>query len=340
MLTHWSYVFLALTHQFIPGDSLVSWMKIASTVFPTLQWRHNGNDDVSNHQPHHCLLNCLFRRRSKKTSKLCVTGLCTGNSPVTGEFLTQMACNPENVYVWWRHHVNGYSFIELCFYRSHWPQILFGSNDGLSPHIITNTHHLNVHHQRNDLKKHFDDCKFLLPSENTFWKHLWISSAVDCFIYRVYLYDAIIEWKCFPYYSVLALWNRNTNSCKTRRSRRHTDIWSHPGHYPVDPYIGQQKSRSWSRMIDPRRFCSMSIGPPIPEIWLFQNFILKIEGQGHGQGLNPMVTTFEAQRLIDMFAFHFMAMIGPFLAEIQQILYLTIKFKVMARVKSDGLIEA
>ena len=30
---------------------------------------------------HYCLLNRLFRRRSKKTSKLCVTGLCVGNSP-------------------------------------------------------------------------------------------------------------------------------------------------------------------------------------------------------------------------------------------------------------------
>ena len=36
---------------------------------------------VSNHQPHGCLLNCLFRRRSKKTSKFRVTGLCVGNSP-------------------------------------------------------------------------------------------------------------------------------------------------------------------------------------------------------------------------------------------------------------------
>ena len=36
---------------------------------------------VSNHQPHGCLLNRLFRRRSKKTSKLRVTGLCVGNSP-------------------------------------------------------------------------------------------------------------------------------------------------------------------------------------------------------------------------------------------------------------------
>ena len=46
----------------------------------------------------------LFRRRSKKTSKLRVTGLCEGNSPVTGEFPTQRASNAENVSIWWRHH--------------------------------------------------------------------------------------------------------------------------------------------------------------------------------------------------------------------------------------------
>ena len=40
------------------------------------QWRHNGRDGVSNHQSHDCLLNRLFRRKSKKTSKLRVTGLC------------------------------------------------------------------------------------------------------------------------------------------------------------------------------------------------------------------------------------------------------------------------
>ena len=47
----------------------------------SLHWRHNDHDGVSNHQPHGCLLNRLFRRRSKKTSKLRVTGLCVGNSP-------------------------------------------------------------------------------------------------------------------------------------------------------------------------------------------------------------------------------------------------------------------
>ena len=45
------------------------------------------------------------RLRSKKTPKLRVTGLCEGNSPVTGEFPAQKASNVENVSIWWRHHV-------------------------------------------------------------------------------------------------------------------------------------------------------------------------------------------------------------------------------------------
>ena len=65
--------------------------------FPSnpLQWRNNGRDSVSNHQPRDCLLNRLFRLRSKKTLKLRVTGLCAGNSPGTGEFPAQMASNAE-----------------------------------------------------------------------------------------------------------------------------------------------------------------------------------------------------------------------------------------------------
>ena len=69
-----------------------------------LHWRHNGRNGVSNHQPHHCLLNRLFSPRSRKTSKLRVTGLCAGNSPGTGDFPAQMASNAEDVSIWWRHH--------------------------------------------------------------------------------------------------------------------------------------------------------------------------------------------------------------------------------------------
>ena len=47
----------------------------------SLHWRHNDHNGVSNHQPGECLLNRLLRRRSKKTSKFRVTGLCAVNSP-------------------------------------------------------------------------------------------------------------------------------------------------------------------------------------------------------------------------------------------------------------------
>ena len=50
----------------------------------TFEWRHNELDGVSNHQAHDCLRNRLSRRRSEKTSKLRVTGLCAENLPVTG----------------------------------------------------------------------------------------------------------------------------------------------------------------------------------------------------------------------------------------------------------------
>ena len=58
----------------------------------TLHWRHNVHDSVSNHQPLGCLLNRLFRRRSKKRSKLRVTGLCVGpvNSPHKGPITRNM----------------------------------------------------------------------------------------------------------------------------------------------------------------------------------------------------------------------------------------------------------
>ena len=78
-----------------------------------LQWRHNGLDGVSNHQPHPCLLSRLFGRRSKKTSKLHVTGFCAWNSRDTGKFPAQMASNAENVSIWWRHH-------EICCCSRWW----------------------------------------------------------------------------------------------------------------------------------------------------------------------------------------------------------------------------
>ena len=71
------------------------WSKPLGLVSITLQWRHNEHNGVSNHGCLDCLLNHLFRRRSKKTPKLRVTGLCEGNSPVTGAFPAPRVSNTE-----------------------------------------------------------------------------------------------------------------------------------------------------------------------------------------------------------------------------------------------------
>ena len=67
-------------------DAVASFRAVAQCQLDrvTLHWRHNDHDGVSNHQPHGCLLDRLFRRRSKKTSNLRVTGLYVGNSPGPG----------------------------------------------------------------------------------------------------------------------------------------------------------------------------------------------------------------------------------------------------------------
>ena len=61
-----------------------------------LRRRHNERDGVSHHRRLDYLLNRLFRRGSKKTSKLHANGLCEGNSPLTG-VPAQRADKAENV---------------------------------------------------------------------------------------------------------------------------------------------------------------------------------------------------------------------------------------------------
>ena len=77
-----------------------------------LPWRDNERDDVSNHQPPDCLLNRLFRRRSTETSKLRVTSLCEGNSPVTGKFPAQRASNVEML---------SFDDVSMIASEMHWP---------------------------------------------------------------------------------------------------------------------------------------------------------------------------------------------------------------------------
>ena len=95
----------------------VNWLRLVAHICVIeleLRWRHNERCGVSNHRRLHRLLNRLSRRRSQKISKLRVTGLGEGNSPVTGEFPTPVASNAENASIWCRHHGSLLVQIMVC----------------------------------------------------------------------------------------------------------------------------------------------------------------------------------------------------------------------------------
>ena len=85
------------------------------TPWLTWQWRHNESYDFSNLE---CLLNRLFRRRSKKTSNLCVTGFGEGNPPA--DYPHKRPSFAENVSIWWRHRAPfwaSYVVALFCFHH-------------------------------------------------------------------------------------------------------------------------------------------------------------------------------------------------------------------------------
>ena len=75
----WSTWYMISATRASEPISFVWWFPLHNRAYwflcYSLRWRHDGPDGVSNHQPPDCLLNRLLRRRSKKTSKLRVTGL-------------------------------------------------------------------------------------------------------------------------------------------------------------------------------------------------------------------------------------------------------------------------
>ena len=80
-------------------------LKLNVLIMPlSLQWRQNWCNGASNHRHLDCSLKRLYRRRSKKTPKLCITGRCEGNPSVKGGFPSQKACSTKYVSIWWHHH--------------------------------------------------------------------------------------------------------------------------------------------------------------------------------------------------------------------------------------------
>ena len=96
-------------HEIMSLRCVPDWMSNWATA--SLEWRHDGCDGVSNLRRRDRLLYCLYRRRSKKTSKLRATGLCEGNPLVTWWFLLTKGQWRGNVSIWWRHHAPHRNYI-------------------------------------------------------------------------------------------------------------------------------------------------------------------------------------------------------------------------------------
>ena len=89
-----------------------------------------------NHQPNDCLLNRLFRRRSKKTWKRRVTWPCEGNWPVTGEFPAQRASYAENTSTWWRHRDSRGQTCPTCLCSEDIFMIISQQNEFSKNHVV------------------------------------------------------------------------------------------------------------------------------------------------------------------------------------------------------------
>ena len=82
----------------------------------------------------------------KKTPKLRVTGLYEGNSPVTGELPAQRASSAENVFIWWRHHVDRQHQSLLCHaWHKLWTSTqFFFSNYAKPSNIVMETDYIDL----------------------------------------------------------------------------------------------------------------------------------------------------------------------------------------------------
>ena len=128
-------------------------------------------------------------RRSKKTSKLRVTGLYQGNSLGTGEFPAQRARTAENVFIWWRHH--GFYLFDLTVFI----QGISCSSEWRIKLLIANNCAYFMDRAKLETTKWIElDCwYYTLPA----MKRINYSSFTWQTIHLTY-HDDVIKWKHFP----------------------------------------------------------------------------------------------------------------------------------------------
>ena len=187
---------------------------------PSLYWRHNDQCSVSNHQPHDCLLNRLFRRKSKKTSKRRVTGLCAGNSPVPvnsphkGPVTRKMVPFDDVIMM-----VNIVSNNGLCIYSTkHYPNHL--TYWGRATHICVSKLTIIVQITMADkVQSHYLNKCWDIVNWNLTNKRQWKLNEIHTFLFKkMHVKMSYAKWrKCGPASIVLKLIvnraQRNTVQC-------------------------------------------------------------------------------------------------------------------------------
>ena len=176
----------------VPGAQL----PVTCDIQIALQWRNNGRNSVSSHQPHDCLLNRLFRRKSKKTSKLRIAGLCAANSPGTSEFPTQMASNADNVSIWWLITDN---MIITERYQQMYPKSLMSKSNNINLNIkLLN----NLNHEIMSIYK-------IMWCYNVIYQFQYNADTISVYVlyvsYLAHHYLFLSGWaRCWPFGSIFS----------------------------------------------------------------------------------------------------------------------------------------
>ena len=161
----------------------------------SLQSRHNERDSVWNHQPRDCLLNGLFRRRSTKTSKIRITGLCAGihrghvNSPHKGPLTRKMFLLDDVIMLWGKR-----------FYKFHHPGPILKKNM-MSSYQCKNWHCITVtnydfHNGPHILvrKKIFIWCTWICQIKSTLLMQ-WMGNGISNYhVFFVFVISDIIHF--------------------------------------------------------------------------------------------------------------------------------------------------
>ena len=115
-------------------------------------------------------------------------------------------------------------------------------------------------------------CERLLATHTVKWKHNLVLSNSQI--------TSNYELICYGKPNANKSSNYGYQQDESTERRHLKSPWSLSGS-SLHLILVTKRSRPWSWMIPD---CSLSIGPPIPEIGQFKNLTLKIQGQGHSQG--------------------------------------------------------